>query len=427
MLLLHEKYGRDHVDFNILEADDIKGHIPFVKSQFYDGGSFADEAHSIVSARDPREHADMRRYLSSAFSIHAFKEQEHLVAEVVDRFIDKIGERGMDSDGIDLTMWFNLATFDIIGSLAFGQSFGGLNSGREHFWVSIVVKALGMGALADCFSRFPSLEIVIRNSFPRLLTKIIEDTRRHEAYTLDLVKRRIAHITDRKDFLTKILEVRESEHITDVQIAAHSSDFVIAGSETTATALSCITYYLQKCPEVLGRLQTEIDNAFDTYERIDHSTTATLPYLNAIILEGMRIYPPLPFALPRVVPPGGDTVDNYYIPEGTIVSTNPFAASMSASNFEDAWAFKPERWLAGNNKDDLEASQPFSVGVRACLGRNLGWLELRTFLAKIHFRYDLKLVDPLLDWHGDSRMYTLWKKPKMKVVVSERLASSQIA
>jgi cytochrome P450 len=162
---------------------------------------------------------------------------------------------------------------------------------------------------------------------------------------------------------------------------------VIAGSETTATALSCITYYLFRHPEVIKKLQDEIRGAFTSYDQINAQSTASLKYLHAVALEGMRVYPPLPFALPRVVPPGGDTVDGHFLPEGvcaltchpgpirahkgkqTIVSTAPLAASLSPANFKDPWKFDPERWLGRNDEDDLEASQPFSLGVRGCLGR----------------------------------------------------------
>lgn len=89
-----------------------KGHSTFIKSDFYDGGNFAAEAHSIVSVRDPDEHANMRRYLRDAFSDRSLREQEYLISEVIDRFVERIGEEGKDKSGIDIVRWFNLATFD---------------------------------------------------------------------------------------------------------------------------------------------------------------------------------------------------------------------------------------------------------------------------------------------------------------------------
>ncbi|KAH8660701.1 benzoate 4-monooxygenase cytochrome P450 [Tricladium varicosporioides] len=429
MLKLHEKFGPivrtapNELSFSSASSwRDIygprKGHQTFIKSEFYDGGSFAAEAHSIVSERDPSAHGEMRKYLSSAFSDRSLKEQEYLVAGVIDEFIEEIGKAGRT--GLDLVMWLNLATFDIIGNLAFGKSFEGIRSGKEHFWVAIVVKSLRMGALADCFKRFPWIGMIFQKVFSGMLKKLIEDTRTHEAYTMKLVQERINRKTDRQDFMTRILESREKDGLTDIQIAAHASDFVIAGSETTATALACVTYYLQRNPDALQKLRQEIRTSFSAYEEVTANSTVSLKYLNAVLLEGMRMYPPLPFALPRVVPQGGDTVDGHFLPGGTVVSTNPFAASMCTANFKNPWAFKPERWLGSNQEDVLEASQPFSYGGRSCLGRSLGWMELRTILAKLHFKYDLQLMDEKLDWQEASEMHTLWQKPKLMVKVMPR-------
>lgn len=122
--------------------------------------------------------------------------------------------------------------------------------------------------------------------------------------------------TDRPDFITRILDARETDEISEIQIAAHASDFVIAGSETTATALACVTYYLQRNPKVLKKLKSEIRSTFKDYDQITAASTQSMEYLNAVLVEGMRIYPPLPFALPRVVPEGGDTVDGHFLPAG---------------------------------------------------------------------------------------------------------------
>ncbi|KAK7436384.1 benzoate 4-monooxygenase cytochrome P450 [Colletotrichum acutatum] len=405
-----------------------KGVEPFIKSEFYDGGNFAAEALSIVSERDPKKHAEMRRYLGTAFSDRSLKSQEPMVAECVDRLIEKIGMVDVGTQGTDMVMWFNLATFDIIGSLAFGKDFGGVDSGKEHFWVSIVTKSLRMGALADCFRRFPALAGIAQTVFSGLIDKLLKDSRTHQKYTMDLVQNRLASHSDREDFLTKMIEARNEAAISDAQIAAHSSDFVIAGSETTATTLSCMTYYLLKNPAISARLQDEVRSAFVSYENITAATATPLKYLRAVAQEAMRVYPPLPFALPRVVPNGGCTVDGHFLPGGltsvhlkTTVSTSTFAASMSSSNFDEPWEFRPERWLVDNPTDDLDASQPFSYGTRSCMGRSLGWMEIHTTMAKLVYRYDLELADESLDWHRDSRMHTLWEKPRLMVKLKPRV------
>lgn len=151
------------------------------------------------------------------------------------------------------------------------------------------------------------------------------------------------------------------------QLQAQASALTVAGSETTATALSGITYYLCRNSNVYQKFALEVRGAFENYKQIGGRSTNSLPYLKAIIDEGLRLYPPIPIGLPRVSP--GETVDSHYIPKDTIVFTSMWAATHSEENFHQALEFRPERWIDPNCQDKKLASQPFLVGSRACLGR----------------------------------------------------------
>lgn len=198
MLKLHEEYGPvvrvapNELSFSSLQSwKDIygqrAGHQTFVKSNFYAGGNFANQASSIVSEQDPANHKDMRKYLSSAFSDRSLKEQEPLIAGVIDRFIDQIGRLG--GDGIDMTMWFNLMTFDVIGELAFGRSFGGVESGKMHFWIAVVAASMGQASVSDTMKRFPLLGRLFTRLNPGWLEGLMAGSAKHESYTLELVNR----------------------------------------------------------------------------------------------------------------------------------------------------------------------------------------------------------------------------------------------
>jgi cytochrome P450 len=240
--------------------------------------------------------------------------------------------------------------------------------------------ALKQGALADTFKRFPGAATLLKPVFRGKLAKLTADARSNEDAAVKLVDRRIqmqkaadeGRRAHRRDFMTRILEQRDPKEVSDLQLAAHASDFVLAGSETTATAMGAITYYLLR-PEnaaVRKALEDEIRGAFARYEDIDSQATIGLTYLRLVILEGLRMYPPLPLGLPRVVPEGGDVVDGHFLPAGVIVYTSPIAANMDPANFSDPECFRPERWATGPSKTDkLEAAQPFSLGARGCLGR----------------------------------------------------------
>lgn len=113
---------------------------------------------------------------------------------------------------------------------------------------------------------------------------------------------------------------RKCQHqVSDLELAAHTSDFVLAGSETTSTVLSTATYYILKSPDVYEALAFEVRSGFTSGDGINEASTRNLMYLNAVCKEAMRIYAPLPFALPREVPEGGDSVDGYFVPAGVRV------------------------------------------------------------------------------------------------------------
>ena len=109
--------------------------------------------------------------------------------------------------------------------------------------------------------------------------------------------------------------------------------------------------------------------------------------MNACIEEGMRIFPSIPTGLTRTVPKGGDSVAGEWIPGGTTVSVYSWAATHSASNFVEPETFVPERWLESRperyNEDKKDASQPFSLGPRGCIGKHLSYMELRLILGQL--------------------------------------------
>ena len=141
----------------------------------------------------------------------------------------------------------------------------------------------------------------------------------------------------------------------------------IAGSETTATVLSGLTYHLLKTPRAFNALKDEARSSFNSYSEINSISTQHLKYLNAVIEEGLRIYPPAPGGFPRVCP--GGNVAGHYIPKGVTVSCNIMATARSTRYWENPNEFIPERWLDPRNTDNRAASNPFSLGPRACLGK----------------------------------------------------------
>ena len=99
------------------------------------------------------------------------------------------------------------------------------------------------------------------------------------------------------------------------KLQANSGILIIGGSETTATLLSGVTYYLLTNPEAMRKLTAEIRSSFRSEDEIDFVSVSALPYLLACLDEALRMYPPVPNGLPRTVPKGGATVAGHFVPE----------------------------------------------------------------------------------------------------------------
>ena len=158
---------------------------------------------------------------------------------------------------------------------------------------------------------------------------------------------------------------------------------------------------LIRTPDKLRILTSEIRSSFPPEHAITFSALRGMPYLNAVLQEGLRLCPPIPAGLPRLVPEGGDTVCGQWMPGGTNVSVHAWTLSLSPTSFHDSLSFHPERWLDESTKDsnspffsdERHAVQPFRVGPRQCIGKNLVWVELRLILARLVWAFDIEATE----------------------------------
>lgn len=186
---------------------------------------------------------------------------------------------------------------------------------------------------------------------------------------------------------------------------------IIAGSDTTATAIRTTMLYLMSTPQAYRALAGEI-RAADAAGAISHPITDAearrLPYLQAVIKEGLRVFPPVTGLMPTLVPAGGDVVDGVHVPEGTEIGWSAFGVQHNKGVYgEDAEAFRPERWLV----EDEEALRGmlstweliFKYGKWQCLGRNVALMELNKVFVEVSCRL-VPLWVVFLLWAGTNLM-----------------------
>ncbi|GJN88360.1 hypothetical protein Rhopal_001325-T1 [Rhodotorula paludigena] len=173
-------------------------------------------------------------------------------------------------------------------------------------------------------------------------------------------------------------------------VTAECIDHFLAGTETTSTSMTYIMYTLSNRPDVMKRLQEELDGFMGLSEVPDIQGLARQPYLNAVIKEGLRVFTPALGSLDRLVPKGGMVFDGVFLPEGTAVGLQSWTTHRDAEVWgDDAYEFKPERWLA-ETQEMKAAFIPFSIGGRNCPGQNLAMYDMRLFLAVLARNFDVK-------------------------------------
>ncbi|KAF1931191.1 benzoate 4-monooxygenase cytochrome P450 [Didymella exigua CBS 183.55] len=380
---------------------------PFHRNRTWFKKHTPDGLHSIMGF-DEASHARYKRAFVNAFSDKSLRDQAPIVEGYVDLLVSKL--RQSTSKIAELEDVFQSLAFDIGSELSFGESFDSTKSGKTHPWVE-VAKDFGKGlALIASINQYPPVDQLLRFVIPK---KVLAKMKDHAIMSNAMSQKRLAMDTDRPDFVTPTKKHVEAKGgIGPEEWGINLMILVFASSETIATALVGIFRHLVQHSGVLQHLTTELRTTFSSEDEIRIDPTMYLPYLDAVINEGLRLNPPVAIgAPPKVVPKGGDT---------TYVSYNQFAANRQAYNFHLPNTFLPERFLASHNhpKDDMTSFNPFSVGRHQFIGLKLAYAEMRIIVARMIFAFDLKLADEKdrFDW-GEQETYIFWKKRPLNVVL----------
>lgn len=314
----------------------------------------------------------------------------------------------------------------ITGDLAFGESFDCLKDSKNHPWVQMVVGNLQGVVFMNALTRFMPIDSLTPYLLPPRIQKMIKA---HWAATQAKLQRRLAKGTTRPDFISPILENNKGIGLTDREIESNASLFIIAGSDSIATALAGVTWYLLKHPAIMQKLKEELDSTFQSEQEITVQRVEQLPYLVAVMDEAMRIYPVGLAGQASIIPPEGDDIAGHWLPGGTGVFMNQYAVYRSHTNFTEPDVFAPERWLgdARFEADKKDAFHPFSIGPRNCIGKNIGVAVPRLALAKMMWHFDIELLpetDP--NW-VDQRVYIVWQKKPLIVKLTPRRKGKGVA
>ncbi|KAF9446483.1 cytochrome P450 monooxygenase [Macrolepiota fuliginosa MF-IS2] len=409
-----------------------------LKSDFYD--AFVSIHRGLFNVRDRQDHTRKRKIIAHIFSqksVIAFEPKIQMYVGTFmkqwDRLFDMAvkGQSGDDGEGgwegkngrlyLDVLPWTNYLAFDMIGDLAFGESFGMLENLKDIALAPKDPKSMmedyGKEGKKGELIPVPAISILnTRGEFNltmsaipprwrplvRLLpgfsqgSKAVQDV---AGMAITAVSKRLATPTDRVDLLSKLQSGRDSDGnpMSREELTAEALTLLVAGSDTTSNSTCAIFFFLAQNRQAQDKLHKELDEQLGTEDEFVATAEQIkrLPYLEACINEGLRIHSTSGIGLPRIVPEGGMTYKGEFFPGGTILSVPSYSLhrdpAVWGEDFED---FRPERWFERDQAAMNKAFNPYSLGPRGCVGRNLAAMEIQIFIASVMRRYDLALETP---------------------------------
>jgi cytochrome P450 len=206
ILELHQQYGDvvrvapNELSFSDPNAwNDIMGHRK--KGQGENGKDsvfWERQPHAIIGA-DRENHTKIRRVLAHGFSNQAMVDQQPLIGHYVDLLIERLREKSKNgTEPLNMVSWYNWTTFDIIGDLVFGESFGCLDSSSYHYWVKFIFEAVWINTIMAELRRFTVGRFCLQWFMPKTME---ERSWRHKRLTEEKVAQRLRLGVERPDFM----------------------------------------------------------------------------------------------------------------------------------------------------------------------------------------------------------------------------------
>ena len=315
-----------------------------------------------------KEHLSRRKAMLPAFHGERMREYESLIADVTR---SEIATWPVDSS-FPVHPRMQEVTLEVILRAVFGIT----DSERLTQMRELLARML-----SDLASPRLQLRVLLARRFAR--DDPMEDVRRQGKAADDLIQAEIAErragpgAAERGDILSMLMAARfeDGGDIGDEELRDQLITLLLAGHETTATALAWTFDLLLRHPAALSRLRTELESGGDEY-------------LRAVISEALRLRLVVPLAGRRLQ--SELQVNGYLLPEGTDVTPAIWLAHTNPDVYPDPLEFRPERFLDG--APETYAWIPFGGGVRRCLGAAFAEFEMRIVLREVLTRCDLELV-----------------------------------
>ncbi|MCJ1389640.1 hypothetical protein MMC18_002497 [Xylographa bjoerkii] len=387
----------------------------FQKSKVYN--AMVHRAPNTLTLVDKKAHGRQRRIISQGFSDASLRGFEPTIMTHVDKLCNILASQARPSAwsantssgkpgwtiGQNMARWANYLTFDIMSDVVFGEAFELLEKPENRFVpeciegsnvrTSVLVQAAELSTRRLDRYLFPQA-ILARNRFISFVSRLLK-----ARMSAEPLKRR-----DVFSFLLGAKDPETQQSLSMAEIGAESTTLIVAGSDTSSTAIASLFFYLTRAPAAYARAVAEVRAAFPSSSSVHMGPALnSCAYLSACIDESLRLSPPAASSLWREVCTDRAVIDGRPLPAGVDVGTCIYSIHHNARYFPEPFAYKPDRWLAtedgtvgGQKAPSVLLAQsaytPFSIGPRSCIGKGLARVELMLTMATVLKRFDVAAV-----------------------------------
>ncbi|KAL9576456.1 MAG: hypothetical protein Q9212_007082 [Teloschistes hypoglaucus] len=424
---LHEVYGPivriSPGEVHVQDPDFIKQllstHAKLDKDPWY--YRFVGFPESGVSTGPAALHHIRRRVLLKSFTQQSVRGSMHIIEDKVRELLSLLGKHKGTGREVELSNALRCLAFDIACNYALPRS---TNKLQEKDFAPEFNRMMVIGRYVSMWQRHVRVLVPLILHLPHRLMGFLG----HEKY-LAVMK---IH-SDVKNQATELIASKGTTWVpqrhSTILHSMFNSDLpeyersigrmtqegvtvIGAGVEALANPLAITVFELLKDPEKIRALKQELKEVEnDVQAMLSHDQLRKLPYLGAIIMEGLRLGKENG-RFPRINPSSPTFYRDHIIPAGTVMSISLKDLHLNGAIFEDPHAFKPERWLDPENAKELRRNfLPFSRGDRVCLGRHLAMAEAFVCVGNLVHRFDMQLwrttqkdVDTCFDYFALNKM-----------------------
>ncbi|CAL1292653.1 unnamed protein product [Larinioides sclopetarius] len=373
----------------------------------------------------------VRSVLTPTFTTAKMKQMSGSMKSSIETMLEILQEKAQKGIGFDIFDVYQRLTMDVIMKTAFGIQTDVQTNAKSSilratklifvtpYKDAIIFLGLTFPILRKFCMRLQIFKLTLQNKgrspntmLRKGISKVMEMRRKNpETRKNDLLQLMLdSSVVDSGDVDVSRLEAGNAElekggsedtgnkktrRMTEAEIESSAFTVLLAGYETTSTALAYTTYLLAKHQDVQENLYQEIKDLVDKGQKLEYATINKLPYLDKVLNESMRVYPPVHLFTNRYAVEDVQYGD-IQIPKGTLIQAPVYLMHHDPDFWSEPEIFDPERFSSKPNTEGI-TYLPFGVGPRNCLGMRFAQLEAKLALANLVYKFNIKLDDTQQD------------------------------